>query len=555
MFDLGGVCFKGYKSFPEEDYAEMRDIKNVNVIIGKNNSGKSSIVDIVSCLVNKDHKNKIIEPLFILREKNLDILKNNNYGIDAYGRQIRLNEALIRQHFIGKYLRVVLSDDTVRHHKYKAITLENEDVIKFSDSILSAIANTYTNIFNEYIFRRLNAERNILPENQNSEIDIKSNGDGASNLVRQFINHSSLPEALIEENLLKELNKIMFPEAIFSNIRIQDISNSNEPSWEIFLEEKNAGRFALSQSGSGLKTIILILLNLWLIPELSKFKDKNIVFAFEEIENNLHPALQRKVFEYLYEFAIKKDICIFITTHSHIAINTYYEKENAKIFHIIKENNKSTIKTIETHIDKINILDDLDVKASDLLQSNGIIWVEGPSDRIYIKKWLEVFTENEYKEGEHYQFLYYGGKLLSHYSTEDSEDLINILLTNRNSAIVIDSDKISNATKINDTKKRVRSEFEEKHLFCWITKGKEIENYLSHIDISNCLETTIKMPCMQFRKFPDYIKKHYENFSNKKVLFAQKMIQHISAENSSGILDLKKQIEKLYKSIEIWNKK
>lgn len=58
----------------------------------------------------------------------------------------------------------------------------------------------------------------------------------------------------------------------------------------------------------------------------------------------------------------------------------------------------------------------MDVKASDILQSNGIIWVEGPSDRIYLKRWLELFTPNEYEEGKHYQFLYYGGRLLSQYN-------------------------------------------------------------------------------------------------------------------------------------------
>lgn len=36
------------------------------------------------------------------------------------------------------------------------------------------------------------------------------------------------------------------------------------------------------------------------------------------------------------------------------------------------------------------LLDDLGFKASDLLQSNCVIWVEGPSDRIYIKKMAQT---------------------------------------------------------------------------------------------------------------------------------------------------------------------
>ena len=59
----------------------------------------------------------------------------------------------------------------------------------------------------------------------------------------------------------------------------------------------------MSRMGSGLKTIILVLLNLLVIPELDEYKDKKMVYGFEELENNLHPAMQRKLFEYIYEFA------------------------------------------------------------------------------------------------------------------------------------------------------------------------------------------------------------------------------------------------------------
>jgi hypothetical protein len=32
------------------------------------------------------------------------------------------------------------------------------------------------------------------------------------------------------------------------------------------------------------------------------------------------------------------------------------------------------------HVENRGILDDLDVRASDLLQSNGVVWLEGPSE-------------------------------------------------------------------------------------------------------------------------------------------------------------------------------
>ena len=137
-------------------------------------------------------------------------------------------------------------------------------------------------IYNNVTLRRLNAERNILPEEESDLISLSPDGSGASNLIRKFINNSTYDEKAIEILLLAELNKIMNPEAFYSSIRVQQVEISEKIFWEIFLEENSVGRFALSQSGSGLKTVILILLNLWIIPLLPEYKYKTIYYAFEE---------------------------------------------------------------------------------------------------------------------------------------------------------------------------------------------------------------------------------------------------------------------------------
>ena len=62
------------------------------------------------------------------------------------------------------------------------------------------------------------------------------------------------------------------------------MKNDNK-CWEIFLEE-SGHRYAMSKLGSGLKTILLILINLYLIPDTDEYRGKEILYAFEEIENN-----------------------------------------------------------------------------------------------------------------------------------------------------------------------------------------------------------------------------------------------------------------------------
>ena len=210
------------------------------------------------------------------------------------------------------------------------------------------------------------------------------------------------------------------------------------------------------------------------------------------------------------------------------------------------------VRKIENYIDKVEILNDLDVKASDLLQSNGIIWVEGPSDRVYIKKWLEIICSNKYVEGIDYQFMYYGGRLLSHYSTEQEEDLISILLTNRNAAIVMDSDKRNRHSKINSTKQRIIREFEDHGMFAWVTKGKEIENYLSARAINKCFSSELD-ECGQYAEFDRYISGIFPSFSSRKNDFAKMISGRLTKEDIAGSLDLEEQIKELYKHIERWN--
>lgn len=550
-----GIQFSGYKLFCDENIVNFDNITNVNVIIGKNNSGKSSLLDVIEMAYDEVSFQKQKRQIDSIRVW-LPMTKEMVQAIfKGYSRIGEWNETDYWRKVEGKNALIEFGGTKNSNNSdgYWAITTGNipleEDHRYFQDGVYC-----FEREKKNYIFKRLSAERNIVPEKE-GELQLSSTGEGASNLVRAILNESIHNENMIEVSLLDALNRIMYPEAEFENIRIQQRKINGESVWEIYLKEKGMERVPLSKSGSGIKTIILVLLNLLVVPMLSQNNGKKMVYGFEELENNLHPAMQRKLFDYIYEYAVEKNMCIFITTHSHVAINAFFDKDNACIYHVVKDNKGATVKRIESYIDKTEILDDLDVKASDILQANGIIWVEGPSDRIYIKKWLEIFCNNQFQEGRHYQFLYYGGRMLSHYSAEEDTDFISIITTNRNAAIVIDSDKRNQAMSLNDTKKRIIQEFNKLDMFCWVTKGKEIENYIPKEAVELMFGKEIKEDCEKYGLFPDYISSYYKNFSNRKVPFANSIKDYITKENSLSVLDLKTQITKLYKSIREWNEK
>jgi energy-coupling factor transporter ATP-binding protein EcfA2 len=566
MFDkIYKLRFKNYKCFTCSSFEEIDFSKPLNLLIGKNNSGKSTILDLLQYvyLDNKSEEryelHKLIEDGtelqigYVLPEENTDNLTLSK-GIEL---------AWCRAVTHAEYLEFILVQDGCWH----PVDINPDNKRLFESGVKSV--NRKFSVLNKVCFRRMNADRDIVQEKEKDNLNVKANGDGTTNLIRRFINDADYKENLVEETLLTELNKIMEPDVSFERIRVQQIGEGNSKKWEVFLKEKGQNRYALSQTGSGLKTIILMLVNLYLLPVLPENKKKHFVFAFEELENNLHPALQRRVFNYLCEYADarKNDVRIFLTTHSHVAINIFSKNKNASIHHVFKVNGISVVRQINSYFGNVEILEDLDIQPSDILQANGIIWVEGPSDRIYIKRWLDLLTGGRFKEGQHYQFLYYGGKLLSHYELggiggqEDdvtiTKGLINILTTNRHAAIVMDSDKRKSFDTINHTKQQVQEEFEKHGFMCWITEGKEIENYLTAKSINGAYEKKdstekLEKDIGKYNLFPKYIKVFEKNFSNVKVDFAKKVAPCIT-ENDFRY-DLKEQIEKLANNIEMWNK-
>lgn len=551
-----GIRFKGYKAFAADTYTELDNLPRVSVIIGKNNSGKSSVIDVMGMMYDRMYAmreeitscaEEIAAEIPITRDM-CDRLLSGYTSIQGYTSGTLWIKSKGRS--IGYRVE---PEDSGGH-----IVEWNDRLPLWNSSDANRVESDISRERDTYVFRHVAAERNIVPEEEEkiggTLEDLSSTGRGASNIIRAFLNDSSYDETIIEDTLLKAVNEIMSPEAVFEGIRVQQVQDGyGNVRWEVFLKEEGMSRCPLSRMGSGLKTIILVLLNLLVIPELDEYKNKKMVYGFEELENNLHPAMQRKLFEYIYEFAEMHDVQVFITTHSHVAINAFYDKDDAGIFHVYKQDGRAFVKRIESYLDKTRILDDLDVKASDLLQSNGIIWVEGPSDRVYIKHWLDLYFPDRFVEGVHYQFLYYGGRLLSQYSADEVTELISVIKTNRNAVIVMDSDKRNRNARLNDTKKRIIAEFDALGMMSWVTKGKEIENYIPKTAIEEALEVSLKAQCGQYELFPGYIEKYYRGFTGKKVRFARCVVDHMTEENMAGMMDVKKRVTELGERIVEWN--
>lgn len=530
----------GYKCFVKDTQFDAPQL--VNLIIGKNNSGKTSFLEVIKDLYCSRELGDGVKKWFCCRieEKDLSFVTCVYDPVNKQRVYVSSIPPMDKKELIGKVVKINVNKNACHIDNsdvYHTDTRGNRFSVHFQhfDSIYGQLKG-----FKPVVIK---AERDVISESNSHPTIVNPDGSGLTSVLRKHFSNIKGSRKLIK-SILDELNTILKGEEHFDNLRILEDESGNT----IYLENKY-GEISLNDMGSGIKTLLLVLYHL----KNEEESPSNSIFLFEELENNLHPEIQRRLFNTIYSFSVKNKRQVFITSHSHVAINCFYGKENTRIYHIEKDNDMSSvIEAVDSDLAKGTILEDLGVKASDLFQTNGIIWVEGPSDRVYINKWLKLINP-DLKEGIDYTFLLYGGKLLSHYTAQEENNMIDILLTNRNSAIVIDSDIKEEGGSINSTKKRISEGFEKMNKFCWITKGREIENYIHEDAINEKYRKDSETKYIRigvYQDFKDYISESDPDFERHKVQTAESLIFN---NESLEILDLKEKVQELALVIKKWN--
>lgn len=565
---LSGLRIEGYRSFGVE--AEFSGLSKVNIIVGQNNSGKSNVLRLLS---------RHFPDIFKQRHERRDNCRIKD--IDFFGRQERpvLVSIYFSKDILIKSLENKLSKNNADFQLESFLSDAGDGfwiVAEYSKDGFGISSDRY---FSAARFFQPNVRKwqpiwsRLTNQTGGGEKHWCSEGLKALDLIEalphvvDFIpatrslkqyedagleqkGHEYVLDGLPHHSgigLIDELFRLQNPpigreadSERFEQINsfMKDVTGNSSVQLEVphdkstVVVNMDGKRLPISSLGAGIEEVLIIAAKSTIFS--------NQIVCLEEPELHLHPSLQKKLMAFLAE---KTDNQYFITTHSAHLLDAV----ESSIYHVRMVDGSSRVVAAINDAEKFSACTDLGYRASDILQSNAIIWVEGPSDRIYLIHWLRS-SYPELREGLHFSIMFYGGRLLSHLTASDDalDEFIKLQKLNRNMAIVIDSDKLDEADGINATKQRLADEFRQASGRVWITAGKEIENYLSQALLTEFLETECQgVECPEYGQYK--ILTRFLSKDGKPKQIDKLRLAHWVAkkEADASVLDLSSRIDEL----------
>lgn len=425
--------FKNHKALIN---ARMNELGNINIICGKNNSGKTTILE--ALLDNKcygigkkpDSSDWLVE-LFTPQANgwsNPDPRHSTNW-FRKYIDGLIQTETIWFSDDLENITKNILESKS--NDAY--LRLHSKDIFKF-DNILNSFFSKSIQFFNPILIppkRQIDFQSAI-----NLSAEITPSGSGVINKLFFLKNQD------IESDDYNTYKKVYDTFYDITGSKFNVVPDKNNQIKLFYSANKRW--IPASDSGLGLSDV-LIMVSMFNLVEAN-------VFLLEEPENHLHATYQKRLLRYISSLKSKQ---FFITTHSSVFLNTNMVD---KIFYC--ENNGQILLSDQTS--KSEIIDSLGYSVTENLVADIIVLLEGPTDIPVIKEMLKWF---EIDEIHNIKFWPLGGDIMA------SLDL-SVFAERNNVFALIDSDPGSSVQRT-----RFAANCAQNGIYCKKLKRYSLENY------------------------------------------------------------------------------
>lgn len=304
------------------------------------------------------------------------------------------------------------------------------------------------------------------------------------------------------------------------------------------LMDNHQKNILLSERGAGIRRLLMVAYFQYLAEINNSSKDKNThkIFCIEEPETFLHPGAQRNLIKAFLELA--KNNQILITTHSPV----FCGSTNVPNISLVIRN--GGISTINQALDMDIIANELGIESSDQIhEKEVIVFVEGPDDTEFFEKTSKLLFEgkkiSDSLSANKIGFISGGGSNIQH--------LVNLKAIrnlNRKFVVIRDSDRTSATSELSTEKINLIKKCEDYGGKCIILRKRELENYLPRQLIQDKLNVTGKLD-------EDYSYSDIKSLTNNKILKTH--IPHLTISDVLCGSEYEDKGKTKYEFIEIFN--
>jgi len=328
---LKSLKIENFRCFPS---FEMGQLGRLNLIVGTNNSGKTSILEALQLLLSKSPDFEVLSDVVINRSEYLD--KEDDRDKDLVIRHLFFGHAIE----IGSNLSITGKDDINDVSKEITISIDNKEIGE--DSYLPMLYVKRTNYIKDFTKPNWHLEEKVKIElllSKDGNISLKSLQKTRKIFVEQFssvqfVNSSSLStekaidlfEMIVltpEEDLVTQAMQIVEPRIK----RIATITSGKHKykgtrSGFVMQIANENQRIPIGSMGDGMWRMLGL--------ALAIVNAKDGVLLVDEIDTGLHFTVMSDMWKMLWETAKRLNVQIFATTHSNDCWTSLEDIANAE---------------------------------------------------------------------------------------------------------------------------------------------------------------------------------------------------------------------------------